>query len=382
MRWLERVDDRVTGMIPRVDRVEPSPDGSLLAVWPRAMGERPHLAVIERESGREVAVIGPVDSPFDFAWVGDDALLVARDDLVEGSILSLHAIPDGGVAAERRFKGSRVPGRLVVSADRRRALAWMRVVGGPSEHPHVVVMDLPSLAPREVVTPLTFGDSTVTDVRLSDDGAWVLVARDWKRLSVLSVDRPEDEPVTFLAGGSARVHAAWVSLTRAVLCADDAAWRGEPPRLSVLDLSTWAITDLAWTQPHELRVPGLTIDPDRRQLANVLQPWTESRQRAPRLTVLDTTDWNLVARHPSESVLAFCWQRDGRALIAAEAVSGGLRVERWSPESGQREAVATVGFAGWHSAAELACVGDGHALIRVRYDDGDGGAAALIDLAP
>lgn len=384
MPWLERVDDRVTRVCMSVDRITASPDGSRLALFAYAWGgpeepEREPVHVIELSTGREVVRIDDPGVLQDLAWVDDHTLLIARDDRAEGARLCLHAVPDGGLAAERRFDRGYRPVDIELSADRRRALVDPMYVRDSRPQPDPVVVALPTLTPLLEVSPESFGHTEITDAHLSDDGAWVLVVRDWKRLSVLSVDRPDEEPVTFLACDSDRIIPTWVSPTRAVYCAADAPYEGS--RLSLIDLSTWAVASLPWSQPYELPNPGVSANPDRHRVAGFLESTTEPSRPALRLTVLDVNGWTAVAKHENARIEAFCWTRDGGALLTAERVAHGMRVERWSPDDGRRTVIAEVALDTRFYGPSLAMAGDGAVLLQWSCDE-IVSEAALIDLAP
>ncbi|MEZ4405663.1 MAG: hypothetical protein R3A52_04070 [Polyangiales bacterium] len=384
MQWLERVGERVTRVRMSVDRVAASPDGSLLAFFAHALGgpeelERRPVHVIELSTGREVVRMDDPGVPRDLAWVDDDALLIARDDRAEGARLCLHAIPDGGVAAVRRLGRGNRSVSLELSADRRRALVDPMYLRDSRPQPNAVVLALPTLTPLLEISPESFGHTEITDAHLSDDGAWALVVRDWMRLSVLSVDRPAEEPVTFLACDSGQIMPTWVSPSRAVYCAADAPYEGS--ELSLIDLSTWAVTSLPWSQPYELPNPGVSAHPDRHRIAGFLESTTEPSQRALRLTVLDVNDWTAVAEHENARIEAFCWTRDGGALLTAERVARVIRVERWSPDDGRRAVIAEVALDASFYEPSLATAGDGAALLQWSRD-AIVSEAALIDLAP
>ena len=175
-----------------------SPDGARLACWHafEAGASKSNPAVrlycYDTRDGGE-AFAGDADGELRaLAWIDDELLLVQRE--FQGvTSLSLHAMPDGGLVAQRELDFHKVEGGFQVTPDRRAAL-WVPVTLERAEPVGAaVVLGLDDLSVRAEIEHSPAGSvrhrvSSLSGAALEPDGAHVAVSLSrgagWKDNSV------------------------------------------------------------------------------------------------------------------------------------------------------------------------------------------------------
>ncbi len=175
-----------------------SPDGARLACWyafePGASKANPavRLYCYNTRDGEE-SFAGDADGELRaLAWVDDELLLVQRE--FQGvTSLSLHAMPDGGLVAQRELDFHKVGGHFQITPDRRAAL-WLPVTLERAEPVGAAVaLGLDDLGIRAVIEHSPAGSvrhrvSSLSGAAIEPDGAHVAVALSrgagWKDNSV------------------------------------------------------------------------------------------------------------------------------------------------------------------------------------------------------
>lgn len=175
-----------------------SPDGARLACWHAPESDAPktnpavRLYCYDTRDGEE-AFAGDFDGELRaLAWVDGELLLVQRE--FRGvTTLSLHAMPDGGLVAQRELDFHQVEGDFQVTPDRRSVL-WVPVTLERNEPiGAAVVLGLDDLSVRAVIEHSPAGSvrhrvSSLSGAAIEPDGAHVAVALSrgagWKDNSV------------------------------------------------------------------------------------------------------------------------------------------------------------------------------------------------------
>ncbi|MEZ4406727.1 MAG: hypothetical protein R3A52_09650 [Polyangiales bacterium] len=393
MEWLTRVSDRVTSVVPRVDVIRPSPDGSLLAVfasreWDPDLARRERVYVIERATGREVVAL---DGPQTFralAWASEDALLVLRDHDAGGSRVTLHAIPDGGVVTETHLAecGSGLMA-LDVTVDHRRAFVSPIWHSGKRRRPYAAVLALPSLTTLLRIDPQQFGDPSAPSVAsLSPEGTQVVVVIQPK-VSVLTVDRSDVKPQTHPLSERQRSPSTvmWVARDRAWVTTTDDTKILDKRRHYAVDTTQGAWTVL-FTEDRSADFPyALRVDGDGRRVAciSLLRGAGTPNTDTTRLVIADARTAEVMSARPLKAyLLSVCWTRDDANIVSVSKGAGSLEIHRWPAEGGAPDLLTSLSFEDQaRNGVEVACVGDDTAMVLEK--DFKGGAfVSLISLRP